>query len=258
MRSGERGRRDNEGLEPIEVGEQSQSPERTSRPASWIALARSPRRVAAIVGVVVLAVAGALIWTSTSSSTRPNRNTTTEASAWLCVARDGGSVFIRGRQRINGVIVNLPPASYVEVRFDLRGRDVAGRSDSVGVMRIDAPWPTSQMPTRGELWAGTSGANVRQVGVGATRCQVGTATSRPACVTGAASRSIRVPNVVGRRLGDAVALVRAQGLAVVGRGVPAGDETDDAVRVTAQEPPPDSNVVAGACIGFRTHHASHR
>jgi PASTA domain len=62
--------------------------------------------------------------------------------------------------------------------------------------------------------------------------------------------TVRVPDVIGMILPDAIRAVETAGLNVVGYGTAPGDPTGDSAIVTAQKP--DGIVPAGACIGFRT------
>jgi hypothetical protein len=62
--------------------------------------------------------------------------------------------------------------------------------------------------------------------------------------------TVRVPDVIGMTLPDAIRAVETAGLNVVGYRTPRGDPTGDSAIVTAQKP--DGIVPAGACVGFRT------
>ena len=66
------------------------------------------------------------------------------------------------------------------------------------------------------------------------------------------NETVTVPDVIGSPLQEAVATVRASGLAVVGTGVFRDDAVGSGARVRAQEPPAGVPVPVGACIGFRT------
>jgi hypothetical protein len=72
------------------------------------------------------------------------------------------------------------------------------------------------------------------------------------CV-GVSGSTVTVPDATGQRLGDAIALMRAAGLDVIGQGVPSGDPIADDAIVRAQEPPPGTSVERGDCVGFRTN-----
>jgi beta-lactam-binding protein with PASTA domain len=63
---------------------------------------------------------------------------------------------------------------------------------------------------------------------------------------------VRVPDVRGELLAEAIQIVEEAGLRVVANGVPEGDPVDEAARVRAQEPPAGEQVSFGACVGFRT------
>lgn len=71
------------------------------------------------------------------------------------------------------------------------------------------------------------------------------------CVRGG-DRSTIVPDVVGRPLHQAIAVMREAGLHVVGTGTPNGDPTGPRAVIRAQEPPAGERVPVGACMGFRT------
>ena len=60
---------------------------------------------------------------------------------------------------------------------------------------------------------------------------------------------VRVPDVKGKTLGQAIKAVKRRGLRVVGNGG-GGDDLEAIVR--AQEPPSAIRVPRGSCIGFRT------
>jgi PASTA domain len=83
-------------------------------------------------------------------------------------------------------------------------------------------------------------------------------TTRPSALDPDARRcavdgaDVRVPDVRGERLEDAIRIVEDAGLIVVGSGVPEGDPTDSDARVRAQEPPAGLSVPMNACMGFRT------
>ena len=62
--------------------------------------------------------------------------------------------------------------------------------------------------------------------------------------------TITVPDVVGRPLAEAIQLIKDDGLAVIGRGVPDGDPSLDTSIVRAQEPPAGEPVPEGHVSAF--------
>ncbi|MEO8693371.1 MAG: permease-like cell division protein FtsX [Acidimicrobiales bacterium] len=108
------------------------------------------------------------------------------------------------------------------------------------------PFPSSPEPTLVPA-TGLSG------GSSATTYQM-PAVTRQASATDCADgeRTVAVPDVKGKLLRDALALMRDAGLFVFESGVPAGDPTGPGATVWAQEPDAGTLVPVGACIGFRT------
>jgi hypothetical protein len=67
-----------------------------------------------------------------------------------------------------------------------------------------------------------------------------------------AQSSVRVPDVVGLSLYEAIGRIEANHLYVIGTGTPAGDPPSADARVIAQEPASSTLVLLHACVGFRT------
>jgi hypothetical protein len=63
---------------------------------------------------------------------------------------------------------------------------------------------------------------------------------------------VTVPDVIGLRLWDAIAVIDGAGLHVVGTGTRPGDPTGDEAIVVVQAPEAGDKVPGGACVGFGT------
>ena len=63
---------------------------------------------------------------------------------------------------------------------------------------------------------------------------------------------VRVPDVIGMPLPDAITEIEGSGLAVVDTGTWSGDPVGQDAVVFAQKPAPGVLVPQGACVGFRT------
>jgi beta-lactam-binding protein with PASTA domain len=78
-----------------------------------------------------------------------------------------------------------------------------------------------------------------------------TASATPKCAVKGKDR-VRVPNVVGKKLSQAVRIAKRHDLRVPGQGPGGPDPTGPDAVVTVQKPPSGIRVPRGACIGFRT------
>lgn len=102
-------------------------------------------------------------------------------------------------------------------------------------------------------------ASIASIALGAGACSREEPTTVPTSALEGASdcvaqgaRTIAVPDVIGKRLDNAIREIEAAGLVVVDRGTPDGDPVTETAVVLAQEPSSEQKVPRGACVGFRT------
>ena len=221
----------------------------------------SPRwrgRIAAVVAVGGLATASVIALRSDSPvATTVPPEATASATCQVFISPDARTEVIAGigeRLRQRPEVINLQFVSQQQA-YDEFLRIFAGKeiTSSVTADMLPTKWTFDLDPDTAANQQAITTELIKDPAVRQAHCTQSTSfTVTPSTCADTGPAIVTTPNVMGRPLPSAIAIMRQAGLTVLGNGVSGGDPIDANAIVRVQLPSAGDQVPLGSCVGFRT------